>query len=116
MRRERIEATINVTKILLEAEVALDLAVQATAQLNAAMTSARISANLSAIVGQGALESANGSLSALVQARSHLVEAHQRLNAVKTDIGLRHLASGDGQLKPGAHGTSPLGIVEKFAA
>ncbi len=113
MRRKRIEATIDVTKILIEAEFALDRAVQATAQLNATMSSARITANLSAIVGQNALESAACSLSSLVAARSHLVETHHRLTAVKTDIGLREFAGGDPQTKPI---TGRFMVVEPVAA
>jgi hypothetical protein len=113
MRKQRIEATIDVTKTLIAAELALDRAVEATAQLNASMTSARITAHLSAIVGQTALESATSSLSSLVTARSHLVETHHRLNAVKTDIGLRELCSGDGNFKPGV---AQLSVVERVAA
>jgi hypothetical protein len=104
MRNERVAATVEVAKRLFEAEAALDRAVKATAELSAVMTTARIDANLSAIVGQSALESASGSLSALVSARHHLVETHNKLNEVKHDIGLRELALGGGMAKPiGAH-------------
>ncbi len=100
MRKERVAATVQVAKRLFEAEAALDRAVKAAAELSAVMTSARIDASLSAIVGQEALESATGSLSALVTARHHLVHTHNCLNDVKTQIGLRELALGGGMVKP----------------
>lgn len=82
------------------AEAAIDQAMVDTAGLAAALPAARVEAALSATAGQKAFDEAAASLSALADARSHIVRTHQALAALARVLGLEILAVG--QLdKPG---------------
>lgn len=82
------------------AEAAIDQAMADTAGLAAALPAARLEAALSATAGQKAFDEAAASLSALADARSHIVRTHQALAALARVLGLEILAVG--QLdKPG---------------
>ena len=79
---------------LYAAEAAIDQALAETAYLAAALPSARAEAYLSAVTGQRAFDGAAASISALAQARSHLVQTHSALAALARKLGLDTLAAG----------------------
>lgn len=97
---------------LYAAEAAIDQALSETAFLAAALPSARTEAYLSAVTGQRAFDGAAASISALAEARSHLVQTHTTLAALARKLGLDTLAIGPldkpGEQPPvGAGGVSP---------
>ncbi|MFN3945313.1 MAG: hypothetical protein ACK4K7_10320 [Allosphingosinicella sp.] len=116
MLKQRKEAAQQVADRLFAAEQAIDEALARAAELNAAMPAARSRANLAAQVGQDALEAAAESFAALVRARHQIVEAHRRLDAAKTQIGLRTVAIGGGMEKPPMGRAAHLSIVDGAAA
>lgn len=79
---------------LYAAEAAIDQALSETAFLAAALPSARAEAYLSAVTGQRAFDGAAASISALAEARSHLVQTHTTLAALARKLGLDTLAVG----------------------
>lgn len=79
---------------LYAAEAAIDQALSETAFLAAALPSARADAYLSAVTGQRAFDGAAASISALAEARSHLIQTHNTLAAVARKLGLDTLAIG----------------------
>lgn len=96
MRKERIEAVTNVATHLIEAEHALDEALEKVALLTAAMSVSRRSANLSAVTGQEAFTHVTTATQLVGQARHELARGHIHLEATKTDIGLREMGFGGG--------------------
>jgi len=88
------------------AETAIDRAMGETAALAAALPGARAEAYLSAVTGQRAFIGAAASLSALAEARGHLVDTHNTLAALARKLGLDALAVGPVD-KPGD--TPPIG-------
>lgn len=79
---------------LFAAEAAIDAALAETASLCAILPAARCAAHLSAVTGQKAFDGAAASLSALTQARAHLVATHNTLAALARKLGLETLAIG----------------------
>ena len=79
---------------LYAAEAAVDQALAETAALAAFLPAARADAYLSAVSGQRAFDGAAASVSALAQARSHLVQTHNTLAALARKMGLDALAVG----------------------
>lgn len=79
---------------LYAAETAIDQALTETAFLAAALPSARAEAYLSAVTGQRVFDGAAASISALAEARSHLVQTHTALAALARKLGLETLAIG----------------------
>ena len=79
---------------LYAAEAAIDQALSETAFLAAALPSARAEAYLSAVTGQRVFDGAAASISALAEARSHLVQTHTALAALARKLGLDTLAVG----------------------
>ncbi|MEY4500130.1 MAG: hypothetical protein RIS52_20 [Pseudomonadota bacterium] len=96
MRKERIAAVVNVTKHLIEAERALDEALQKVALLTAAMSSSRLAANLSAVTAHGAFSRVTTATQFVGQARGELALSHIELNTAKSEIGLREMNFGGG--------------------
>lgn len=76
------------------AEIAIDAALAETAQLAALLPAARAEAYLSAVSGQKAFTGAAASISALTEARSHIVETHNALAALARRMGLETVAVG----------------------
>lgn len=105
---------------LYAAETAIDQALSETAFLAAALPSARAEAYLSAVTGQRAFDGAAASISALAEARSHLVQTHTTLAALARKLGLDTLAVGPldkpGEQPPigggGGGGISPDAMAE----
>lgn len=91
---------------LYAAETAIDRAIMETAMLAAMLPAARADAYLSAVTGQRAFDGAAGSLSALSNARSQMVQTHTALAALARKLGLKALAAGPVD-KPGD--TPPVG-------
>ena len=91
---------------LYSAESALDRAMAETAALAAALPDARAAAWLSAVTCQRAFSGAAATISALAEARGHLVQTHNTLAALARKLGLEALAAGPVD-KPGD--TPPIG-------
>ena len=91
-------STITVGEALSErlhaAETAIDLALTETANLAAMLPAARAQAYLSAVVGQKAFTGAAASISALAEARAHIVDTHNTLAALARRMGLDTVAVG----------------------
>ena len=79
---------------LYAAETAIDQALIETATLAAALPAARANAWLSAVTGQSAFAGTAGALSALSDARAHIVQTHKTLTALARKLGLDSLAVG----------------------
>lgn len=79
---------------LYAAETAIDQALRETAMLAAVLPTARADAYLSAVTGQRAFDGAAASISALAEARSHLIQTHNTLAALARKLGLDTLAVG----------------------
>lgn len=91
---------------LYAAETAIDQALKETAILASVLPTARADAYLSAVTGQRAFDGAAASISALAEARSHLIQTHNTLAALARKLGLDTLAVGPLD-KPGD--TPPIG-------
>lgn len=83
-----------VAQRLYAAEAAIDLALVEAAELAAELPRARAEAYLSAVTGQQAFTSAAAGLSALTEARGHLVDVHNTLAALARRLDLDALAIG----------------------
>lgn len=97
---------------LYAAESAIDQALMETASLAAALPAARADAWLSAVAGQGAFAGTAGAISALSDARAHIIQTHKTLTALARKLGLEALAvgpvdkPGDGEPIGGGDGDS----------
>ena len=91
---------------LYAAEAAIDQALIETATLTAALPASRAEARLSAVTGQRAVDGAAATISALAEARAHMVQTHNTLTALARKLGLDALAVGPLD-KPGD--TPPIG-------
>lgn len=92
MSRETVGEALSAR--LHAAEAAIDAALSETAQLAAMLPAARAQAYLSAVAGQKAFDGAAASISALAQARSHMVDTHNTLAALARRMGLDTVAVG----------------------
>ncbi len=108
MLKQRRFAAEQVAAGLLEAEAAIDAALNKTAALAAAMPLARTDAGLSALFGQDAVERLTDTIAALTQARRGIVETHKELAEVKVQMGL-------GAMMIGADGTKPAQVDDASA-
>lgn len=79
---------------LYAAESAIDQALIETATLAAALPAARADAWLSAVTGQRAFAGTAATISALSDARAHIVQTHNTLTALARKLGLETLAVG----------------------
>jgi len=92
MNRETVGDALSAR--LHAAEAAIDAALSEAAQLAAMLPAARSQAYLSAVSGQKAFDGAAASITALTQARSHMVDTHNTLAALARRMGLDALAVG----------------------
>lgn len=76
------------------AEIAVDRVLVEIAGLAAALPDARLRASLAATTAQPAFDAVAASLTALTEARAHLVDAHRTLAALARKLGLEVLAVG----------------------
>lgn len=76
------------------AEAAIDAALTETANLAAMLPAARAQAYLSAVVGQKAFTGTAASISALAEARAHIVDTHNTLAALARKMGLETVSVG----------------------
>jgi hypothetical protein len=105
MLKQRRHAAEQVAASLMAAEAAIDAALTSTAKLAGQMPAIRADAGLSALIGQGALERAIEAMSALGQARNHIVATHKELSIAQNQMGLgavKVVADGSGGTKPDA--------------
>ena len=98
---------------LYAAEAAIDQALRETAMLASVLPTARADAYLSAVTGQRAFDGAAASISALAEARSHLVQTHNTLAALARKLGLDTLAVGPMD-KPGDQPPIGGGVGDGF--
>lgn len=91
---------------LFAAEAAIDQAMMEASALAGALPRARAEAWLSAVTGQRAFTGTAAAISALAEARGHLVQTHNTLAALARKLGLATLAVGPVD-KPGD--TPPVG-------
>lgn len=92
MTRETVSEALSAR--LHAAEAAIDAALAETAQLAAMLPAARAQAYVSAVTGQKAFDGAAASITALAQARSHMVDTHNTLAALARKMGLETVAVG----------------------
>lgn len=92
MTRQTVAETVSTR--LHAAEAAIDAALMEAAQLAALLPGARNEAYLSAVVGQRAFDGAAATITALSEARSHIVATHNSLAAVARKMGLGPVAVG----------------------
>lgn len=100
MTDNRVEIARQVADQLFAAETAIDTALARTAALAGLMPSVREDVRLSALVGQGAIERAIETLSALGEARRKIVETHKQLSITQKQMGLGPLNFGGWVDKP----------------
>ena len=111
MPRQRQAVAQQVADRLFAVETAIDAALAQAAELTAALPKARVEARLSAIVGQAALDKTAAALAALIEARRCIVEAHEQLDTVRGQIGLREVAVGELGKPPATTGSARLRSV-----
>lgn len=83
-----------VSRRLHKSESTLDAALQDVARLAALLPRARIKSGLSAVAGQRAFDGTAAAISALTEARAHLVRTHVTLAALARQLGLDTVAVG----------------------
>lgn len=93
---KRSQVVTEAAQFLFSAELAIDSAFAETADLASRLAKLRVQAGLSATVGQPAFDAVSAALGELTQARAEMIRAHGELNAVKTRIGCRAVATGGG--------------------
>lgn len=102
---------------LYAAEAAIDAALYETATLAAMLPGARNEAFLSAVTGQKVFQGTAAGISALTEARAHIVETHNALAALARRLGLDILALGPvdkpEDRPPGDGGVEPVGTLNK---
>ena len=116
MLKQRREAADQVAAGLLEAEAAIDAALNKAAALAATMPVARTDAGLSALFGQEAVERLSDTIAALTQARRGIIETHKQLAEVKVQIGLGAVMTGAAGVKPVQIGESAPRLTAVSAA
>jgi len=96
----RLEIARKVADQLFAAEAAIDAALTQTAALAGIIPAVREDARLSALTGQGAIERAIETMTALGQARRSIVEMHKQLSITQKQIGLGAINFGGWVEKP----------------
>lgn len=97
--QSRIEAALEIEKLLLEAEAAIDNAVAAAAELAGRMPAARMRLRLSVNVSQSAMAHTTEVLGMLIQARNAIGAAHDDLGDISEGIGIKEKLTGGGVYK-----------------
>ena len=103
MLKQRRLVAEQVAAALFEAETAIDIAITKAAMLTGVMPQLRKQVGASALIGQAAVERASQAIMALTEARRAMVETHQELSIVQTQIGLGAVVMTD----PGVGGKPP---------
>lgn len=115
MSRETVGEALAVR--LYAAEAAIDAAIHETASLAAMLPGARHEAFLSAVTGQKVFQGTAAGISALTEARAHIVETHNALAALARKLGLDILALGPvdkpEDRPPGDGGVEPAVMLNK---
>lgn len=88
MPSKKLIAARNIAKSLRPSEDSLDASILHNAQLVISIVEARLETGVAAEVGHDAFMSASAGLSALSEARDHLVACHQQLAATRDTQGL----------------------------
>jgi hypothetical protein len=89
MLNDRLTAARDVAAKLFALEEAIDLALARAGELTTSIPNARSRAKLSAVIGQDAITKVSDSLVTLVEARKHILEAHEHLAETQAQIGLK---------------------------
>lgn len=104
---DRMQIARQVADQLFAAEAAIDAALATTATLAGLMPAVRADARLSALMGQGAIERAVETMTALSQARRSIVETHKQLSITQKQMGLGEVAFGGLVEKPPSGSITP---------
>lgn len=111
MLKQRREATNDVTRDFLQAELATDQAAAHAALCMTTMLQARQNANLPVATGLEAIRLVSEGTAALVRARQAFVEAHSVLVDVRHDIGVSAFGDTSPCPPPGAELEAPVRLV-----
>lgn len=95
MLNERLKVARAVAETLWATEHQIDASVTHAGTLIAAVAGAREDAKLAAVVTQDTLELLGGSMTALLHSRRQLVDAHARLDVIRSDMRLPTISWGD---------------------
>ena len=96
MDRKHVKVVRNVAANLWEAERTTDLAIASSAKLLASMVDARLEVDWAASVGHELITEIVSGLNNYVTNRHILLEAHDRLNGFKANLGFGEVAFGGG--------------------
>lgn len=107
MSVERIFIAKTVGHNVHKVEDTIDVALTSAAQFAATLPEVRKQMGLSAVVGQDVFDAAAALVATLTDARRQAVEMHNRMDAVRAQIGMKPLAFG-GCFKP--FGTEHKGL------
>lgn len=103
---KRIEMVRHGAQQLTVAENAVEMALVEVSTLLSQLGRMRLDSNLSPVLGQEAIATLVESVTLLSNARGKMVDAHEHLNGVKTQIGCGAVAAGTldkGEDKPVPH-------------
>lgn len=97
-----LSASDNVARLLHDLEHHIDQAFACSGDLAAALPRARLEERLSAVVGQPVISYVAKAISALGDARAHVVQSHLHLERVARSEGIDVVAWGEERPKPQA--------------
>ena len=100
MLAKRRTAMNAVTPELFAMESVIDAAILQSTRLTASLINQRSEAGLSAVVGHEAIERSGAAFATLLAARREVIATHAELGAVKKQIGLGAVMTGNGGDKP----------------
>lgn len=110
MLNERLEVAKSVAMPLFDAEQGIDCSVGQIGELISAVADGRAKAKLAATITQETLELLGGSMTALINSRRQLVEAHQRLDVIQRYMRVPTISWGDKYPLPGPEGQADPGL------
>lgn len=105
------QAGVQVARQLRTVEHAVDEAMAEALRLGAVMLDARRAAGFGAALGQEALDSVLGGVSAMNMARASVVSAHGRLADIADEQAVRWRLDGPTESKPVPRDGAPLQVV-----
>lgn len=94
MLNDRLAAANELAAHLFALEEAIDEAVSKAGALTCALPAARTRARVAASVGQDAFAEVAAGVARLVEARQHIVQAHEVLADARDQLGIRTTAGG----------------------
>jgi hypothetical protein len=110
---KRAEMARRGAEQLFQAENAVEVALCEVTALASTLGRMRLESNLSMVIGQDAMGALVETITMLSNARGAMVKAHGALDSVKTQIGCKTVASGNGDKGTGGGttGTLPAAVL-----